>query len=42
MLYSNLKNTNYFKYLKLLNDDTYMGYNDPYINIEDYKYLQIK
>ena len=37
MLYSNLKNTDYFKYLKLLNDDTYMGYNDPYINIEDYK-----
>lgn len=37
MLYSNLKKTTYFKYLKLLNNKTYIGYNDPYVEIEEYK-----
>ncbi len=37
LLYANLKNSNYYKYLDLLNDKTYLGYDDPHINIEGNK-----
>ncbi len=37
LMYENLKSTNYYKYLKFLKDETFLGYNDPYININDEK-----
>ena len=36
MLYYTLKKSNYFKYLKNLDDKSFLGYDDPYIKIDDY------
>ena len=35
LLFYNLKLTNVFKYLSLLKNETYLGFNDPYIKIEN-------
>tara|TARA_B100000886_G_scaffold307895_1_gene241211 strand:+ start:7 stop:1143 length:1137 start_codon:yes stop_codon:yes gene_type:complete len=35
LLYENLKKTDYFKFLHKLNDKTYLGFNDPFITIDD-------
>ena len=34
-LFYNLKKTNVFKYIQELQDKTYIGFNDPYIKIDD-------
>ncbi len=36
-LYFSLKKSNYFKYLKNLDDNSFLGFDDPYIEIDDYK-----
>jgi len=36
MLYYTLKKSNYFKYLKNLDGKSFLGYDDPYIKIDDY------
>ena len=36
MLYYALKKSNYFKYLKNLDDKSFLGFDDPYIEIENY------
>jgi len=35
LLFYNLKKTNVFQHIKKLKDETYLGFNDPYIKIED-------
>ncbi len=37
LLFYNLKKTKYFKYLKNLNDKTYLDYGNPFINIDGFK-----
>ena len=37
MLYENFKNSQNFKYLKDLSDETYCNFDHPFINIDDYK-----
>ena len=37
ILFYNLKKTSVFQYIKKLNDKTYLGYNDPYIKIDNIK-----
>ena len=37
LLYENLKATEYYKYLKNLNDKTFLGFDDPYITIDNLK-----
>ena len=36
MLYYALKKSNYFKYLNNLDDKSFLGFDDPYIKIDDY------
>ena len=36
MLYYVLKKSNYFKYLNKLDDKSFLGYDDPYLEIDDY------
>ena len=35
LLYNNLKNGNYFKYLIKLQDKSYLGFNDPFVTIDN-------
>lgn len=37
LLYENLKKTDYYKYLKYLNDETFVGFNHPFITIDNIK-----
>ena len=37
LLYFNLKKSEYFKFLNLLKDETYLDFGDYFINIDDYK-----
>ena len=37
LLYENLKLTEYYKYFNHLNDKTFLGFNDPYITIDNFK-----
>ena len=34
LLYEYFKSNNYFEFLKILNDKTYIGFNDPYITLD--------